>query len=86
MAFPMSPQDALNAFRAEFEVGGPPYNSPDVQIADFRGVWLDRSIVKLPEAEHFSQERCTRDHRVLDPGICAAFPAPDRSRRSRTAN
>lgn len=28
----------------------------DVQIADFRGVWPDRPIVKLPEAGHFSQE------------------------------
>ena len=30
--------------------------APDVQIVDFRGVWPDRPIVKLPEAGHFSQE------------------------------
>jgi len=30
--------------------------APDVQIADFRGVWPDHPIVKLPEAGHFSQE------------------------------
>jgi pimeloyl-ACP methyl ester carboxylesterase len=30
--------------------------APDAQIADFRGVWPDRPIVKLPEAGHFSQE------------------------------
>ena len=30
--------------------------SPAVQIADFKGIWPDRPIVKLPNAGHFSQE------------------------------
>jgi haloalkane dehalogenase len=30
--------------------------APDVQIADFRGIWPDRPIVELPGAGHFSQE------------------------------
>jgi pimeloyl-ACP methyl ester carboxylesterase len=29
---------------------------PDVQIADFRGIWPDRPVVQLPDAGHFSQE------------------------------
>jgi hypothetical protein len=62
MTFPMSPQDALDALCADFEVGGPHYNASDVQIADFQGVWPDRSIVKLPEAGHFQSGRCTRKH------------------------
>ena len=45
MTFPMSPQDALEAFRADFEVGGP----PDVQIADFRGD-APGTIVSLTQA------------------------------------
>jgi len=30
--------------------------APEVQIADFRGIWPGRPIVKLPNAGHFSQE------------------------------
>jgi len=30
--------------------------APEVQIADFRGIWPDRPIVELPGAGHFSQE------------------------------
>jgi cis-3-alkyl-4-acyloxetan-2-one decarboxylase len=30
--------------------------APDVQIADFRGIWPDRPIIELPGAGHFSQE------------------------------
>jgi cis-3-alkyl-4-acyloxetan-2-one decarboxylase len=30
--------------------------SPAVQIADFKGVWPDSPIIKLPNAGHFSQE------------------------------
>jgi cis-3-alkyl-4-acyloxetan-2-one decarboxylase len=30
--------------------------APDVQIADFEGIWPGRPIVKLPRAGHFSQE------------------------------
>jgi NAD(P)-dependent dehydrogenase (short-subunit alcohol dehydrogenase family) len=45
--------------------------APDVQIADFREVCPDRSIVKLPEAGRCQSGRCKRDHRVLDPGICS---------------
>ena len=30
--------------------------SPAVQIADFKGIWPDRPVVKLPNAGHFSQE------------------------------
>lgn len=30
--------------------------SPAVQIADFKGIWPDRPIIKLPNAGHFSQE------------------------------
>lgn len=30
--------------------------SPAVQIADFKGIWPDQPIVKLPNAGHFSQE------------------------------
>jgi pimeloyl-ACP methyl ester carboxylesterase len=30
--------------------------APDVQIADFKGIWPDGPIVKLPNAGHFSQE------------------------------
>jgi hypothetical protein len=29
---------------------------PEVQIADFKGIWPDRPIVKLSNAGHFSQE------------------------------
>lgn len=29
---------------------------PDFQIADFRGIWPNRPIIKLPETGHFSQE------------------------------
>ena len=30
--------------------------APDLQIADFRGIWPDRPIIELPGAGHFSQE------------------------------
>src|SRR6267378_3487541 len=30
--------------------------APDVQIADFRGIWPGRPVVELPDAGHFSQE------------------------------
>jgi cis-3-alkyl-4-acyloxetan-2-one decarboxylase len=30
--------------------------APEVQIADFRGIWPNRPIVELPGAGHFSQE------------------------------
>lgn len=30
--------------------------SPDVQIADFRGIWPSNPVVELPGAGHFSQE------------------------------
>ncbi len=30
--------------------------APEVQLADFKGIWPDRPIVKLPDAGHFSQE------------------------------
>jgi pimeloyl-ACP methyl ester carboxylesterase len=30
--------------------------APDVQIADFRGIWPDRPIIELFDAGHFSQE------------------------------
>lgn len=30
--------------------------APELQIADFKGIWPDRPIVKLPNAGHFSQE------------------------------
>ena len=30
--------------------------SPAVQIADFKGIWPDRPVVKLTNAGHFSQE------------------------------
>jgi cis-3-alkyl-4-acyloxetan-2-one decarboxylase len=30
--------------------------APEVQIADFRGVWPDRPVIELPDAGHFSQE------------------------------
>lgn len=30
--------------------------APDVQIADFKGIWPGRPVVELPEAGHFSQE------------------------------
>jgi cis-3-alkyl-4-acyloxetan-2-one decarboxylase len=30
--------------------------APDVQIADFRGIWPESPIVRLPNAGHFSQE------------------------------
>jgi pimeloyl-ACP methyl ester carboxylesterase len=30
--------------------------APDVQMADFRGIWPDHPIIELPGAGHFSQE------------------------------
>jgi pimeloyl-ACP methyl ester carboxylesterase len=43
------PVSSTSGFRSLVE-------APAVQIADFKGIWPDRPIVKLPNAGHFSQE------------------------------